>query len=102
MNSSMIFCQCDFYGKVPPQMSAITDSLVTRLKLTTTLPHLSANSFADAPFATPMQTDKARETTELNASWKPQHQRQQEKLNFGIETILYGSSKSGKSSMVYL
>lgn len=97
----MIYCQCDFYGKVPPQMSAITDSLVTRLKLTTTLPHLSANSFADAPFATPMQTDKARETTELNASWKPQHQRQQEKLNFGIETILYGSSKSGKSSMVY-
>lgn len=94
MNSSMVYCQCDFCGKVPPQMSAITDSLVTQLKLTTTLPHLSANSFADAPFATPMQTDKARETTELNASWKPQHQRQQEKLNFGIETILYGSSKS--------
>lgn len=97
----MVYCQCDFCGKVPPQMSAITDSLVTQLKLTTTLPHLSANSFADAPFATPMQTDKARETTELNASWKPQHQRPQEKLNFGIETILYGSSKSGKSSMVF-
>lgn len=94
MSSSMVYCQCNFCG-TPPGASAI-NSFVIPLQSTATLAPLCTNGCINVSAKALTKTNVAPER--VKTTREAETFRQQEQLAFGIDRILYGSSKAGKSS----
>lgn len=96
MSSSMIYCQCNFCGT--PERANTVASFVAPPVSGTTLTPLCTNGCKNVSAVT--TTNAASKTSLVESEF--QHLRQPEQLKFGIERILYGSSKSGKSVWPHL
>ncbi|KAJ7391774.1 hypothetical protein OS493_016061 [Desmophyllum pertusum] len=89
MSSSMIYCQCNYCGTLQ-QARALNTSFVPPLESITTVAPLCRKICTNV--ATAATTSEVSATTGKEA--EPLARQREPELTFGIERILYGSSKA--------
>ena len=90
MSSSMVYCQCSFCG-TPPRVNGF----VVPLQSTVSLASLCINGCTNVSAKALSKTSLASKTGSITK--KAESFKQHEHLSFGIDRILYGSSKAGKN-----
>lgn len=93
MSSSMVYCQYNFWG-TPPRANTV-NSFDAPLQSTVSLAPLYTNGCTSISTKALTKTSLASETG--NITEKAERFKEQEHLLFGIDRILYGSSKTGKN-----
>lgn len=90
MSSSMGYCQCNFCGT--SSRASVVNSFVVPLQSTASLAPLGTNGCVHASAKALIETNLASESVNISREVETF----KEQLSFGIDRILYGSSKEGK------